>query len=82
MTQPFGDPAHMDALTKALGIMSLIEMIDHMNQVVAAFEIAGVFTPEGTKVLSEKTADYFNQLNDLIKAEREIYEVQKAQRDI
>lgn len=81
MTQPFGDLPSVDALTKALGIMSLIEMIEHMSQVTAAFEIAGVFTPEGTKVLGDMTKKYFDQLNDLITAERDIFEAQKAQKE-
>lgn len=81
MTQPFGDLPDVDNITKALGIISLIEMIDHMSQVVAAFEMAGVFTPEGTKVLSDNTKDYFNKLTLLISAEREIFEVQKAQKE-
>jgi len=82
MTQPFGDLPDADAITKALGVMSLIEMIDHMNQVVAAFEIAGVFTPEGTEFLSKKTATYFTELTDLINAEREIMNLKKAQHDL
>lgn len=82
MTNPFGEEQNMNDLTRALGIIALLEMIDHVNQVATAFEIAGVFTPEGTNVFTEKTTDYFNALNDLIKAEREIYEAQKVQSDI
>lgn len=82
MTNPFGEEQNMDDLTRALGIIALLEMIDHVNQVAGAFEIAGVFTPEGTKNLGEITKVYFEALNDLIKAEREIFEIQRAQRDI
>ncbi len=81
MTQPFGDGKDLDPLTKALGVMALIEMIEHMNQVVSAFEMAGVFTSEGTQVLSERTAEYFNNLKDLIEAERQILEVQRSQQE-
>jgi hypothetical protein len=81
MTQPLGE-FEADSVTKAMGIMALIEMVDHMNQVVAAFEIAGVFTPEGTEVLSKKTATYFQELTNLINAEREIASLKKAQRDL
>lgn len=82
MTQPFGEEKHLDALTKALGVIALIEMIDHMNQVVAGFEAAGVFTPEGTRVLSDKTSTYFDDLKSLIEAERQILRIQRSQEDI
>ena len=81
MTQPFGEQESVEAITKAMGLMALIEMIDHMNQVISAFEIAQVFSPEGTKVLNESTKDYFKELTNLINAEREIAKTQKAQRD-
>lgn len=80
MTQPFNEDQE-NALLKALGVIALIEMIDNVNRVVAGFEIAGVFTPEGTKVLSDITSDYFNKINDLIQAERDILQAQRAQKE-
>ncbi len=80
MTQPNGE--QYEALTKALGIIALIECIENLNKVVSGFEIAGVFTPEGTNVLSNITKNYFDELRNLIDAEREILAIQRAQREV
>lgn len=82
MTNQFGEEQQADALTKALGVMALLEMISNINQVVGGFEIASVFTPEGTTALNGITIAYFKALNELISAEREIFQIQNAQRDI
>lgn len=79
MTQPNGE--QYESLTKALGIIALIECIDNLNKVVGGFEIAQVFTPEGTNVLSSITKNYFDDLRKLIDAEREILAIQRSQRE-
>lgn len=79
MTQPFGE--HYQSLTKALGVIALVECIENLNKVVGGFEIAQVFTPEGTDVLNRITKEYFDQLRELIDAEREILAIQRAQQE-
>lgn len=79
MTQPDGE--QYKSLTKALGVVALIECIENLNKVVYGFEVAEVFTPEGTTVLSEITKDYFDRLRALIDAEREILAIQRSQRE-
>ena len=80
MTQPNGE--QYSSLTKALGVIALIECIENLSRVVQGFEIAGVFTPEGTAELNEITDTFFNQLRKLIDVEREILAVQKSQQDL
>lgn len=79
MTQPNGE--QYQALTKALGVIALIECIDNLNRVISGFEIAEVFTPEGTQVLNEITKNYFDRLRELIDVEREILVIQRSQRE-
>lgn len=79
MTQPNGE--QYQSLTKALGVIALIECVENLNKVVYGFEVAEVFTPEGTNVLNEITKNYFDRLRELIDAEREILAIQRAQRE-
>lgn len=79
MTQPNGE--QYQSLTKALGVIALIECVENLNKVVHGFEVAEVFTPEGTNVLNEITKNYFDRLRELIDAEREILAIQRAQRE-
>jgi len=79
MTQP--NDEQYQSLTKALGIIALIECVSNINKVVQGFEIAEVFTPEGTQVLNGITKDYFDRLRELIDAEREILAIQRAQQE-